>query len=546
MYAVVLKVFSLSPATVSAVRILALAVAVSVWAGAAASEAAAGTFAPAIPSGQALTQLAAADDALVALTNDPLAARLVRARGGRLVSSQLRIWSLSGAAAARLVPQLEGGGSLRYAEPSRRRDSLVRFTDPLSTPDLSYHLRTIGADRAEPPGPGFPITILDSGIDLGHPDFAARPNTVLLNTQFVSGPDGDDYHGTEVASIAAAAVNGVGGEGVYPQARIRIYDVRDELDDDSVIAGIEAAIAAGPSVINLSLGGPGNSRSLYEATLRALATGSLVVASSGNERDLGNPTIYPAAYPHVLTVGASDRASRPTDFSSSGPAVDLTAPGEELPFQDPLDPANHYLVAGTSFSAPMVAAAAAWIRTVRGAMSVGQLADLLRFSARDLAQPGYDERTGYGVLDIPAALAAPLPPRDPQEPNDDISQLVVGGVFATAKPFVSARFAAALDVIEDPRDVYRVSLPRGRTLTARVATDDDVRVALFGPTATSAVGARGRLATTDRAGSQPETVRYANRTGRSLVLFLAVAPGRSLTIANPSYRVELTVAPVPR
>ena len=382
----------------------------------------------------------------------------MRARGGRLVSRELRIWSLSGRAAARLVPELERRGVLRYAEPSRRRDSFVRFTDPLSTTDLSYHLRTIGADRVEPPGPGFPITILDSGIDLGHPDFVSRPNTVLLNPQFVSGPDGDDYHGTEVASMAAAAVNGVGGEGVYPQARIRIYDVRDELDDDSVIAGIEAAIAAGPSVINLSLGGPGNSRSLYEATLRALATGSLVVASSGNERDSGNPTIYPAAYPHVLTVGASDRASRPAEFSSSGPAVDLTAPGEELPFQDPLDPTNHYLVAGTSFSAPMVAAAAAWIRTVRGAMSVGQLSDLLRFSAHDLAQPGYDERTGYGVLDIPAALAAPLPARDPQEPNDDISHVVAGGVFTAAKPLVSARFTAGLDETEDPRDVYRVSL----------------------------------------------------------------------------------------
>ena len=313
-----------------------------------------------------------------------------------------------------------------------------------------------------------------------------------------------------------------------------------------MIAGIEAAIAAGPSVINLSLGGPGNSRSLYEATLRALATGSLVVASSGNELDVGNPTLYPAAYPHVLTVGASDRESRPTDFSSSGPAVDLTAPGEELPFQDPLDPTNHYLIAGTSFSAPIVTAAAAWVRTIRGAMSVGQLSDLLRFSARDLGEAGYDERTGYGMLDIPAALAAPLPPRDPQEPNDDVSHIVGGGLFTAAKPIVSSRFSAMLDVTEDPRDVYRVSLLRGRTLTAKVTSDDDVRVALFGPSTRTVLGTRGRLATTDRSGRRPEIVTYANRTGRSLVLFLAVAPGRSRTIANPSYRVELSSAPAPR
>ncbi len=535
----------------SPVKVLALAAALFACAtfqvdvGVAASDAAAVTFSAAVPSGRALSQLAATETALVALTGDARAARLVRARGGRLISPQLRIWKLRGIAAARLVPELERLGALRYAEPSRRRDSLVRFTDPLATPDLSYHLPSIGADRAEPPGPGFPITILDSGIDLTHPDFAARPDTMLLNPQLVSGPDADDYHGTEVASFAAAAVNGVGGEGVYPQARLRIFDVRDDLADDTVIAGIEAALAAGPSVINLSLGGPENSRSLYEATLRALAAGSLVVASAGNELDAGNPTLYPAAFPHVLTVGASNRGSQPTDFSSSGPAVDLAAPGEELPFQDPLDPANHYLVSGTSFSAPLVAAAAAWVRTARGAMTVGQLADLLRFSARDLGEPGYDERTGYGMLDIPAALAAPLPPRDPQEPNDDVSQIVADGLFGRAKPLVSSRFEAILDETEDPRDVYRVSLPKGRRLAVKVTSDDDVRVAIFGPIARTVVGARGRLAVTDRAGKRPETVTYVNRTGRPLVLFLDVSPGRSRTIANPAYRVELSAVPAP-
>ncbi len=481
----------------------------------------------------------------MALTGDARGATLVRVHGGELLSPELRIWRLPGSAAARLVPELERLGALRYAEPSRRRDSLVRFTDPLASPDLSYHLRAIGADRAEPPGRGFPITILDSGIDLGHPDFAARPDTVLLNPQFVSGPDGDDYHGTEVATMAAGAVNGVGGEGVYPQALVRVYDVRDDLSDDAVIEGIEAAIKAGPSVINLSLGGPAPSRSLYEATLRALAAGSLVVASSGNELEEGNPTLYPAAFPHVLTVGASNRASLPTDFSSSSPAIDLIAPGEELPFQDPLDATNHYLIAGTSFSAPIVAAAAAWVRTVRGTMSVGQLSNLIRFSARDLGRPGFDERTGYGVLDIPAALAAPLPRKDPQEPNDDISHVVSGGVFATAKPLASVRFEALLDQVEDPRDVYRVALPAGRVLTAKVTSDDDVRVAVYGPAARTVLGARARLAAADHAGKQAETVVYANRTRRPIVLFLAVSPGRSRTIANPSYRVDLKTARAP-
>ncbi|HXH87534.1 MAG TPA: S8 family serine peptidase [Gaiellaceae bacterium] len=504
------------------------------------------TFSAAVPSGRGLSQLAASDSANIALEADERAERLVRESGGTLLSATLRIWKLDGLAAARLVPELDRLGALRYAEPARSRTSLVRFTDPLATPEIGYHLRAIGADRAEAPGPGFPITVIDSGLDLTHPDFAGRPNTVLLNPQFVSGPEGGDYHGTEVAATAAAAVNGVGGEGAYPEARLRIFDLRDDLADASVVAGIEAALAAGPSVINLSLGGPDPSRAEYEATQLAFGSGSLVVASSGNELEDGNPILYPASFPHVLTVGATGRNDQATVFSSSSAAVDLSAPGEEIPFQDPLDPSAYDLIDGTSFSAPLVSAAAAWVRTVRGPMTIGQLGDLLRFGARDIGKEGYDESTGFGVLDIPGSLAEPLPPRDPQEPNDDVRQVVAGGLFRAAKPLASATFNAVVDEIEDPRDVYRVSLPKGRKLTVKVTSNDDVRLALFGPTARTVVGIRSRLAAVDRAGKAPETLTYANKGRGALVLFLEVAPGKARKVANPRYRVELKTALVPR
>lgn len=504
------------------------------------------TFSPAIPTGHALSQLALGETALVALEPDRGAERLVRGRGGELLSARLGIWKLDGAAAARLVPQLHALGALRYAEPSHRRDSQVRFTDPLATPEIGFHLRAIGADRAEAPGPGFPITILDSGLDLTHPDFVGRPNTVPLNPQFVSGPAGSDYHGTEVASTAAAAVNGVGAEGAYPEAVVRIFDLRDDLSDGAVVAGIAAALAAGPSVINLSLGGPQPSRAEYEAIQLAFGSGSLVVASSGNELEEGNPTLYPAAFPHVLTVGATDPSDQPALFSSAGPAVDLSAPGQEIPFLNPSDLSSYELIDGTSFAAPLVSAAAAWIRTVRGPMTVGQLGDLLRSSARDIGPAGFDERSGFGILDIPAALARPLSPRDPQEPNDDIRQVVARGLFPIAKPLTSARFAARLDDLEDPDDVYRVALPKGRKLTVKVSSDDDVRLALFGPTARTVVGTRDRLAVTDRAGKAAETLSYVNKSRGALTLFLEVSPGRARTISNPSYSVDLRTALVRR
>ncbi len=492
-----------------------------------------------------LSALAQADDALVALEPDPRAERLVRAAGGVAVSRPLGIWKLQGHAAARIVPRLEGLGALRYAEASQRRDELVRFTDPLATPELGWHLYAVGAQNAEPPGPGFPVTIIDTGLDLGHPDFAGRPDVFALNPQGVDRADPDTYHGTFVASTAAAAVNGVGAEGIYPQATLRVWDLPD-LSDASLIAGIMAAVAAGPSVINLSLGGNTPSRAEHEAIAYAVGTGSLVVAAAGNERVEGDRPQFPAAYPHVLTVGSTARDGRPSFFSSTSPALDLAAPGEDVPVQDPLAADSHPLQSGTSFAAPIVSAAAAWIRTVRGPMSPTQLSDLLRASARDAGAPGFDDRTGFGLLDIPAALAAPIPPSDPQEPNDDVREVVAGGLFAQAKRPVSNRFRARLDATEDPDDVYRLGLPRNRTVRIVVTPTSDVRVALFGPGARTVVGRRARLALSDRPGGRAEVVTYTNRTRAAQVLYLHVRPANAASIANPQYAVAITRARAPR
>ena len=493
--------------------------------------------------GSGTSELAAAKSALVSIESDAQAERIVRRAGGERVAPQLGIWKLSGRAAARVAPRLERLGVLRSAEPTRRRDALVRFTDPLADAERGYHLYAVGADRAEPPGPGFPITILDSGVDLFHPDFAGRPNTIALNRQTVDRNDPDEYHGTVVASTAAAAVNGVGGEGVYPGAVVRTFDF-DDLSDASVIAGLAAAVAAGPSVINMSLGGSSPSRAEYEAIQYAVGMGSLVVAASGNELEEGNPMLYPASYPHVLTVGATDRAGQPSVFSSTSAAVDLVAPGEDLPLQHPTDPDLFGLESGTSFAAPIVSAAAAWVRTVRGTMTPTQLADLLRASAKDIGPAGFDERTGFGLLDIPRALTLKLPAADPQEPNDEVRQVVARGLFRTAKPLVAGRFSAGLDATEDPVDVYRVSVPKDRTLTVRVTPRADVAAALLEPTSRPTV--TRRIAVSDRPGRGVETLTWTNRGSGTAVVYLQVRLGARGSLANPRYSVQLTRARAPR
>ena len=104
-------------------------------------------------------------------------------------------------------------------------------------------------------------------------EFGARPNTFLLNEQQVD-LETDEYHGTMVASTAAAPTDGKGTVGIYPQAILRAYDL-DFLSESAIVEGISRAVAAGRSVINLPRGDE-PSRAIYEATMNAFGRGSLI------------------------------------------------------------------------------------------------------------------------------------------------------------------------------------------------------------------------------------------------------------------------------
>ena len=479
-----------------------------------------------IPTGRALAELASFGHTMVGLEADPRAERLVAANGGTIVAPELHIWRLPSVRALRLIPRLRDLGALRFAEPDRpvsHQDHITRG-DPLAAPHLGWHLYRVGADRVEPPPPGVPLTIIDSGLDTNHMEFRARPNTFLLNEQQVD-LSNEGYHGTIVSSTASAPTDGQGAVGIYPQAVLRMFDLWF-LSESIIVQGLSSAAAAGPGVINLSFGGDEPSRAMYEATISAFGRGSIVVAAAGNEREPDNPRIYPAGFPHVLTVGSTGQTDEPSAFSSSSRAVDLAAPGERIPWQHPSDPAAPpQMASGTSFAAPIVAAATAWVRTARPEIEKTQLFDVMRLSARDVWAPGVDERTGFGVLDIPRALTIPLPAVDPMEPNDDVDHVKARGIFRTAAtPLTAPRkrtaaVRARLHRSEDPDDVYRVWVPARSVLTATVRPRANVTVTAWRPTTRSvfekgAVRRRDLIATSAKAGTRLERVRIENTAGR--------------------------------
>ena len=363
--------------------------------------------------------------------------------------------------------------------------------DPLQGQE--WWLTDIGADQVAPPGPGVPITIVDSGVDPTHPEFAGRANTFFLNDQTVDGRD--EYHGTFVASVAAAPANGVGIVGVYPQAVIQSWDASPVpgLSDISAAQGIATGAQHCPGVINISFGSAEPDPLLEDAILGAVHNGCLVVAAAGNSGQQGNPPTFPADYPHVLTVAATDESDAVAPFSSMSASIDLAAPGVDIVGAVPLshDPSGYQPqpgLSGTSFSAPMVSAAAAWVWTVRPTLDASQIFELLRRTARDIGPPGFDTGSGFGILNVPAALTAPPPQRDPGEPNDNIDEIFPGGFFAAgeaplttaAKP--SVRIAARLDSSEDPRDVYRIWVPAHRVVRVQiVAGAGDAAARIWGP-----------------------------------------------------------------
>ena len=176
--------------------------------------------------------------------------------------------------------------------------------------------------------------------------------------------------------MIGAPLNGVGLVGIYPKAVLRSWDAAKgsgtRLESSEIAGGILAAARAGKSVINLSLGSDTRDLSIELAVSEAVATGSLVVAASGNDGDRGSPIGYPAALAHVTTVGATDRSGAVAAFSSRSSYVDVVAPGDDILVASALGK-NWRLSSGTSFSSPLVAGAAAWIWTVRPELAAGQV-----------------------------------------------------------------------------------------------------------------------------------------------------------------------------
>jgi hypothetical protein len=516
---------------------------------------------PVVAGTRSLARLQAYPRTLVELDRDRGARAVPQLRrvGAEQLDPQIDLWRLPSWSAVELLPSLERRGLVRSVTPDLPIGTgpgggfLGQFTDPLSPAE--WWPSHIGIADWIAPGPGVPVTMIDSGVDLSHEEFAGRPNTIALNNQTFTANE-EELHGTATASVVGAPVNAKGMVGIYPLAKLQLWDASPDgqLTVGDEIAGLASASKHGPGVINLSLGGFDRIPIEEHAILGAVAAGSLVVASAGNDRAEGSSPSYPASFAHVLTVGATNEADRVTSFSSSSQEMDLAAPGQDMEAAIPtiFEPSGYEQVDGTSFSAPLVSGAAAAVWTLRPTLTNTQLFEVMRRSAHDVSKRGWDADTGYGILSVPGALTRKAPPNDPQEPNEDVYLVRPNGLTRAGKAPLTAQhrpraaIKASVERREDPEDVYRLWLPATGKIVVTVRPNANVQLEVWGTQTTTvfehgAAAKRDLLGASAHAGARFERITLKGRGAGQFVYADVFLPK---TGVQASY--TLSVAPAAR
>jgi minor extracellular protease Epr len=333
-------------------------------------------------------------------------AALVRNLGGEIIYS----YGIIPAVAARLpeaaVTALANNPNIAYVEADGVCHAMADT--------LPWGIDRVEADHVQAGGnygTGIMVGIIDTGIDIHHTDLA-----VAGGVTFVPGTtswDDDAGHGSHVAGTVAALANGIGVIGCAPQATLYAIKVLDYSGSGAwtdVVSGIDWAVANGMQIINMSLGGTAGTTALQQACDNAYAAGVLVVCAagnSGNTAGTGDNVIYPARYESCMAVAATDSNDVRAYFSSTGPKVEIAAPG--LNIYSTYYTGGYTTMSGTSMASPHVTGVAALVLKANPTFTNVQVRNALTSTAIDLGDPGRDPWYGYGLVNAVAAVGGGTP-----------------------------------------------------------------------------------------------------------------------------------------
>jgi subtilisin family serine protease len=320
-----------------------------------------------------------------------------------------------------LLKRLRASRAVEMAEPVPNR--WLAEADPML--NRQWGLRAIRWFAARHPNAdNVDVSVLDSGIDDGHPDIEQ-----VIDDYRHDGNVKRDFlgHGTHVGGIIAATVNNAVGIAGVANCRLHCWKIFDDpapgtdeqnFNFEFYSAALAAALDSEIRVINLSIGGTANSATEAAIFAELREAGVVVVAAMGNDFLRGNPKEYPAGYPGVLAVGAVDETDRRAPFSCTGRHIGLVAPGVNVLSTVPRLPSvfatttDYDSWPGTSMATPHVAGAAALLYARRAKSKASADAIVKRLTGKAKKLPGmkkkpFTEEYGSGLLDLAAALKTP-------------------------------------------------------------------------------------------------------------------------------------------
>jgi subtilisin family serine protease len=330
------------------------------------------------------------------------------------------VWLDERELSAQLLRTVESSPAVAFAErvPARWL-SAVEAADPRH--NRQWGLRAIRwFDTDVAAAEEVTVAICDTGVDTAHPDLSG-----VVASYDHEGASATDIvgHGTHVSGIVGARTDDVAGVVGVARCRLAMWKVfPDEptagnfyVDGSRFLRALNAVASSGAKALNLSLGGTQSSQAEQLLFDRLERAGVTVVAAMGNEHDHGNPVEYPAAYEHVLAVGAVAETNHRSPFSNTGAHIGVAAPGSNVLSTLPTEASSfrpdtlYASWSGTSMATPHVAAAAALVAAQHPDWTPADTKEHLRNRAAKVADMGgksFTEEFGAGLLDIAALLAS--------------------------------------------------------------------------------------------------------------------------------------------
>lgn len=288
---------------------------------------------------------------------------------------------------------------------------------PLAGQVVDWSLNLIGIPAAwqKTRGKGVRVAVLDTGAP-DHPDLLPAIVAAKDFTGSRFGALDRQGHSSHCCGILGARDNQIGTVGVAPECSILCGKVLGDSGSgsgESVANGILWAIEQKADVISMSLGSQSPDNLIHSAIQKAVAAGITVVVAAGNDGPYPNSVDYPGRWPEVISVGSINSQGRVSSFSSRGPEVDIAAPGEGI--------TSTYLngqiakLSGTSMSTPLVAGVVALLLAASAQKPTPeQVYDLLKDTALDIEDVGFDVASGWGLVNPKSLLSQiPSPPLPP-------------------------------------------------------------------------------------------------------------------------------------